>query len=184
MFKISEFSRFTRVSVKMLRHYDEIGLLRPAHIDPVNNYRYYSADQLPRLNRIIALKDLGFSLSEIGKYNQPTSEPKRSKDTSDKIKGLANTLAKLADQIGHAPSQVAINWVRQQPGNIIPIIGARHEKQLKDNLGCLEFQLSADQLGLLGEASPIDLGFPRSFLESDHVHSLIFGETFPLIDRK
>jgi DNA-binding transcriptional MerR regulator len=67
MFKISEFSRFTRVSVKMLRHYDELGLLRPAHIDPLNNYRYYSAEQLPRLNRIIALKDLGFSLNEISK---------------------------------------------------------------------------------------------------------------------
>jgi DNA-binding transcriptional MerR regulator len=67
MFKISEFSRFTRVSVKMLRHYDEIGLLRPARIDPANNYRYYSANQLPRLNRIIALKDLGFSLTEIAR---------------------------------------------------------------------------------------------------------------------
>lgn len=65
MFKIGDFSRFTRVSVKMLRHYDEIGLLRPAYIDPDNNYRYYSSDQLPRLNRIIALKDLGFSLEQI-----------------------------------------------------------------------------------------------------------------------
>jgi len=65
MFKIREFSKFTRVSVKMLRHYDELGLLPPAYIDPANNYRFYSADQLPRLNRIIGLKDLGFSLREI-----------------------------------------------------------------------------------------------------------------------
>lgn len=65
MFKISDFSRFTRVSVKMLRHYDEIGLLKPAYVDPGNNYRYYSSDQLPRLNRIIALKDLGFNLEQI-----------------------------------------------------------------------------------------------------------------------
>lgn len=66
MFKISEFSRFTRVSVKMLRHYDEIGLLKPAQVDASSGYRYYTVDQLPRLNRIIALKDLGFGLNEIG----------------------------------------------------------------------------------------------------------------------
>lgn len=67
MFRISDFSRFSRVSVKMLRHYDEIGLLKPAIVDPETNYRYYTADQLPRLNRIIALKDLGFTLDQIAK---------------------------------------------------------------------------------------------------------------------
>lgn len=66
MFRIADFSRFTRVSVKMLRHYDELGLLRPARVDPESGYRYYTADQLPRLNRIIALKDLGFGLEQIG----------------------------------------------------------------------------------------------------------------------
>ena len=65
MFRIGDFARFTRVSVKMLRHYDEIGLLTPAHVDPESGYRSYSAAQLPRLNRIIALKDLGFKLEEI-----------------------------------------------------------------------------------------------------------------------
>lgn len=65
MFKIADFSRLTRVTVKMLRHYDEIGLLRPRLVDPATGYRYYSADQLPRLNRIIALKDLGFSLEQV-----------------------------------------------------------------------------------------------------------------------
>jgi DNA-binding transcriptional MerR regulator len=66
VFKIADFSRFTRVSVKMLRHYDELGLLRPARVDAESGYRYYTADQLPRLNRIIALKDLGFGLEQIG----------------------------------------------------------------------------------------------------------------------
>ena len=66
MFRIGDFSRLTRVSVKMLRHYDEIGLLTPIYVDPATSYRYYTADQLPRLNRIIALKDLGFSLDQIG----------------------------------------------------------------------------------------------------------------------
>jgi DNA-binding transcriptional MerR regulator len=66
MFRIGDFSKLTRVSIKMLRHYDDIGLLKPIHVDLATNYRYYSADQLPRLNRIIALKDLGFSLEQIG----------------------------------------------------------------------------------------------------------------------
>src|SRR5262245_54260924 len=65
MFRIGEFSRFTRVSVKMLRHYDEIGLLVPVSVDSASGYRTYAAEQLPRLNRIIALKDLGFSLDAI-----------------------------------------------------------------------------------------------------------------------
>ncbi len=66
MFKIGDFSRFTRVSVKMLRHYDHLGLLKPARIDPSTNYRYYSADQLPRLNRLLALRELGLTLEQVG----------------------------------------------------------------------------------------------------------------------
>lgn len=65
MFKIGDFSRLTRVSVRMLRHYDEIGLLKPRAIDDFTGYRSYSADQIPRVNRIQVLKEMGFSLSEI-----------------------------------------------------------------------------------------------------------------------
>lgn len=65
MFRIGEFSKFSRVSVRMLRHYDQLGLLRPAHVDPASEYRYYTADQLPRLHRIIALQDIGFGLEQI-----------------------------------------------------------------------------------------------------------------------
>ncbi len=65
MFRIGEFSKLCRVPVSALRYYADIGLLEPAHIDTFTNYRYYSADQLPRLNRILALKDLGLSLEQI-----------------------------------------------------------------------------------------------------------------------
>jgi DNA-binding transcriptional MerR regulator len=65
MFKIGEFSRLSRVSIRMLRHYDQLGLLTPSQTDRFTGYRYYSADQLPRLNRILALRDLGFSLEQI-----------------------------------------------------------------------------------------------------------------------
>jgi DNA-binding transcriptional MerR regulator len=65
MFTIGEFARHGRVSVRMLRHYDSTGLLRPARVDPASGYRFYAAGQLARLNRIIALKDLGFSLDQV-----------------------------------------------------------------------------------------------------------------------
>lgn len=65
MFIIGDFARHGRVSVRMLRHYDAIGLLPPAHVDPHSGYRYYEAGQLARLNRIIALKDLGFTLDQV-----------------------------------------------------------------------------------------------------------------------
>lgn len=67
MFKIGTFSRLSLVPVKTLRYYDEIGLLRPAHVDDFTGYRYYTAEQLPRLNRILALKDLGFSLEQVAR---------------------------------------------------------------------------------------------------------------------
>ena len=65
MLKIGEFSKLSRVSVRMLRHYDEIGLLKPARIDRFTDYRYYREDQLPTAGRIAALKDMGFSLADI-----------------------------------------------------------------------------------------------------------------------
>lgn len=63
--KIGDFARLGQVSVVTLRHYDECGLLKPIRIDSFTGYRYYSVSQLPRLNRILALKDLGFSLEQI-----------------------------------------------------------------------------------------------------------------------
>lgn len=116
-----------------------------------------------------------------GKYNAPSEEPRRSKDTSERIKKIASVLIELANETGHTPSQIAINWVRQRPYRMIPILGARSEKQLKDNLGCLDFALTDEQIECLDQASPIDLGFPHSFLGSNHVRGLIFGKTFPQI---
>jgi DNA-binding transcriptional MerR regulator len=65
MFSIGEFARHGRVSVRMLRHYDAIGLIRPACVDPDTGYRFYQASQLDELNRVIALKELGFTLQQV-----------------------------------------------------------------------------------------------------------------------
>jgi DNA-binding transcriptional MerR regulator len=77
VFRIGDFSRIARVSCRLLRYYDEIGLLKPAQIGRDTRYRYYSASQLSRLNRILVLKDLGLSLEQIGrvlKDDLPASE--------------------------------------------------------------------------------------------------------------
>ena len=67
MFKIGDFSRIARVSARLLRYYDEIELLKPGSTERDTGYRYYSASQLPRLNRILVLKELGLSLEEIAR---------------------------------------------------------------------------------------------------------------------
>ncbi len=77
MFRIGDFSKLSQVSVKTLRYYDEIGLLKPSEIDRFTGYRYYSASQLSRLNRILLLKDLGLSLEQIGRLLQSDLPPEQ-----------------------------------------------------------------------------------------------------------
>jgi len=77
MIRIGDFSKLSRISIRMLRHYNEIGLLMPSSIDDFTGYRYYSETQLPLANRISALKELGFSLATITEilkvYDNPES---------------------------------------------------------------------------------------------------------------
>ncbi len=81
MFRIGDFSKIAQVSGRLLRYYDEIGLLSPEFTDPQTGYRYYSAQQLPRLNRILVLKELGLSLEQIAQLLD--------RDTStDEIRGM------------------------------------------------------------------------------------------------
>lgn len=117
-----------------------------------------------------------------GKFNRAGGEPTRidrSTLTPEQL-ALADAVAKLANEIGRTPSQVAINWVRQQQqrANIIPILGTRSEAQLKDNLACLEFQLCDEHLKRLDEISQIKLGFPHDFGGRQY----LFGGTEHLID--
>jgi len=81
MLKIGDFSKLCMVSVKTLRHYDSLGLLRPARVDDFTGYRYYSAAQIPQLNRILALKDLGLSLEQIAHLLQDDL-------SADQIRGI------------------------------------------------------------------------------------------------
>jgi aryl-alcohol dehydrogenase-like predicted oxidoreductase len=102
---------------------------------------------------------------------------------SEKGKPIAEHVDKLAEEIGHTPAQVALNWLRQQDGVVIPIVGATKPQQMAENLECLDFRLTEDQMKQLDDASKIQLGFPLDFLKSDHVRKIIFGDTFSLIDQ-
>ena len=85
MLKIGDFSSLAQVSIKTLRYYDERGLLSPAHIDPETGYRYYSASQLSRLHRILALKDFGFSLEQIARCLEE-------KVTGEQMRGMSESI--------------------------------------------------------------------------------------------
>jgi aryl-alcohol dehydrogenase-like predicted oxidoreductase len=94
---------------------------------------------------------------------------------------IADEVMRIAKQVDKTPSQVAINWVRQQPrGVIIPILGAKKLSQLRDNLACLESELGEEHLQRLDEVSRVELGFPLDFL--DDVRQYVYGETLPSID--
>lgn len=81
MLAIGDFSKLSQTTVRTLRYYDEVGLLKPLHVDRFTGYRYYSFDQLPRLNRILALKGLGFSLEQVAELLNEALPP-------DQIRGM------------------------------------------------------------------------------------------------
>jgi len=122
-----------------------------------------------------------------GKYNRESSEPRRNQSATGKQLQVAEAMTAVAKEIGRTPSQVAINWVRGQTDKaapIIPILGARSEAHIKDNLACLEFQLSTEQLQRLEEASPLDLGFPQEFLTSEGIRNIVFAGAYSQIDMR
>jgi aryl-alcohol dehydrogenase-like predicted oxidoreductase len=119
-----------------------------------------------------------------GKYNATanSTDPKRNGDASESEKKMAEVILALSKEIGRSPSQIAINWVRQQAGQIIPILGARTYAQIEDNLGVLDFSLTDDQLQKLRDATDFKIDFPLSFLTADYIRHLVFGHTFSLLD--
>ena len=94
---------------------------------------------------------------------------------------IAREVGTIALECGRSSAQVAINWLRQQPGLIIPIVGARTAAQARDSLACLEFSLSEEQMRRLDEVSAIELGFPYNFYQ-DRGRQLAIGNAGPLID--
>jgi aryl-alcohol dehydrogenase-like predicted oxidoreductase len=121
-----------------------------------------------------------------GKYSrgrQPDEgRAKEGAATKERNLEIAETVVDVAEEIGCTPSQVAIAWVRQQPGVIIPLVGARNLDQLEDNLGALDVQLTGEQMLALDEVSRIDPGFPHNFLGEPYIRDLVSGGTWDRIE--
>lgn len=96
---------------------------------------------------------------------------------NDRNASILQAVDKIATEIEKSPAQIALNWLLQKPGTVIPIIGARTVKQLEDNLGCLDITLTSEQMAYLDLVSQIDLGFPHTFISSDMIKNLISGGT-------
>lgn len=88
---------------------------------------------------------------------------------------VTTALDAVAGEVGATSSQVALAWLRSRPGGVIPIVGASRGQQMRENLGALDVELSADHLQALDRVSAVDLGFPGAFLAGEHVQDAIYG---------
>jgi DNA-binding transcriptional MerR regulator len=108
MFRIGDFSRIARVSARLLRFYDEIGLLAPAHADPQTGYRHYTVAQLTQLNRITVLKDLGFNLDQVGDLlKSPPDADELRRMLLLRRNDVERTLALEAERLRHIETRIA-----------------------------------------------------------------------------
>lgn len=118
MIKIGDFARLSQVTIATLRHYDERGLLSPLNVDQDSNYRYYSVTQLPRLNRILALRDLGFSLEQILEVLQDDVSPEQLRGMF-KLRQVEAAERLAAEQRRLERLEVRLRWIEQE--NCMPM---------------------------------------------------------------
>jgi DNA-binding transcriptional MerR regulator len=108
VFRIGEFSRIARVSCRLLRYYDELGLLQPAHTQGGSGYRFYSAAQLTQLNRILVLRDLGLSLEQIARLLEAAPPAAQLRGMlQDKRRELAQSIAEQTEQLRRIESRLS-----------------------------------------------------------------------------
>ena len=166
MFRIGEFSRITRVTIETLRHYDALGLLKPAEVDPFTGYRYYSARQLGSLNRILALKEVGFSLEEIARILQE-------KLTNEELRGM------LKAQLVRAEQDVRSAQLRQQR-----ILARLNTLNLEDDMPEYEVTLKAVEtltIAAIRETVPTLEQMPQRCSEMfDSIEGWVRGQGLPL----
>jgi aryl-alcohol dehydrogenase-like predicted oxidoreductase len=122
-----------------------------------------------------------------GKYNKQNTNEQNVNNPllslNERSNSIVTEVQAIAKEITKTPSQVALNWIRQQQKDkavMISVIGARTEAQIKDNLGCLDFDLTSEQLKRLDEKSKIQLGFPHDLMPL--MRTNVYGNTFSLID--
>lgn len=127
MYSIGLFSKMNRITTKTLRHYDDIGLLRPAHVDDLTGYRYYSSEQLVRLNQIIALKQMGVSLSDIAKMLEQPEGIRvflelKEQELTDRIREEERKLMRVQNYVKRLRGEMNMNYtpvIRSLPEVIV-----------------------------------------------------------------
>jgi aryl-alcohol dehydrogenase-like predicted oxidoreductase len=97
------------------------------------------------------------------------------KPATAQAEAVTREVVNVAAEVGALPSQVALAWLLQRPGSVIPIVGATNKRQLLENLGCLNVELSPEQIRRLDETSAIELGFPYDFLQRDGIRTVVYG---------
>ena len=177
MFSIGEFARLGQVSVKMLRHYDRIGLLAPARVDPANGYRYYTAGQLPAIGRISALRDLGLGLAEIAAMAQTDPQSadaaasaayqRRESQLRDAITAAEEQLRKLkASRVAIETGAATSVRVRSVPQQLVAISSGRDFGGLEREVAGYGVRADAPPLILIGEQVLAAVPIRRSWLEA------------------
>ena len=106
---------------------------------------------------------------------RPNSLPERNLE-------IARVVGEVAAELGATPAQLALAWLMSRPGVVIPVVGARQESQLKENLGAVDVKLNRDQLERLDQVSAIELGFPHDFLMAMRRTNYVLGSTLDRID--
>jgi DNA-binding transcriptional MerR regulator len=155
MIKIGEFSKLVQVPVATLRYYDQVGLLKPIEVDRFTGYRYYSASQLPRLHRILALKGLGFSLEQIGVVLEEGLTP-------EQMRGMLRLRhAQISQQLAEARNRLIEVEVRLE--------------QIER-----EEQLSAYDV-MLKQVEPLLVASVRTILPNHSAVGALFGEVYAAI---
>jgi aryl-alcohol dehydrogenase-like predicted oxidoreductase len=100
----------------------------------------------------------------------------------ERTERIAREVVGVAEEVGATPSQVALAWLLAQPGTVIPIVGATSERQLEQNLACLDVRLAFEQLARLDAVSAVDPGYPHDFLQVEHIMNIVYGLDRGLVD--
>jgi aryl-alcohol dehydrogenase-like predicted oxidoreductase len=123
-----------------------------------------------------------------GKHNDKAATgarlTERSMKMNEKNRSIAKKVSEIAEKLGVSSTQVALNWIRQQGTQFIPIVGSRKVEQIKDSLGCLNFEIPLIEMQELSEISEIELGFPHDFLSSPGVQDVLFADFAGKIEKR
>lgn len=117
-----------------------------------------------------------------GNNNGGAKTASRGSEIPERSLKIAEVVSQVAAEINSTASQVALAWLRTQGNTTIPIIGAHKLSQIKDNLACVDINLSPEHLQRLNEVSQIELGFPHDFLQNDTIRERLYGGTFNAIE--